>query len=303
VCTFAGACGDSAPIPDHDLHLRVTTDTDDVDLGRPFPLTVVRVWEKDLVPEAWKDDWLAPLAVRLAGTSRRTDDRRVEETLRYDAFAFRLDDVVVPPPTFRATARLGSEARAVQGGELRLRVKRALDPAAPGPPELPGGLLREPVRWGRWGAAAGIAAALTALLLHRRRVAARIPPDAVAADDSPATPPPPTAQERALLRIALLRDRPPRTAAETQSWWVEVSAVLRDYVTEQCAVRAAEMTTDELLAAPAIASAVGDERRRTLAGVLRDCDFVKFARHEPSAAERTRSLGAAESFLRGTGTA
>ena len=156
---------------------------------------------------------------------------------------------------------------------IEVDVERALDPDAPGPPELPGGLLPEPFSW--W-LALGLTA-LAAFLLWPLRPA----PALVAAPAPPPTPPP---QRQALERLARLRTLGPQTRDETQSFYGEATGLLRDFIGD-----AAVLTSDELIA-----------RHEPLAGPLRHCDFVLFARHSPAAAERERMLDGIEAFVRET---
>jgi hypothetical protein len=260
---LAAACGDETPISD--VPLRLSPGTAEVELGKGFPLTVVRTWRRGQTPAAWDDEALAPLEVRLLETTRREDERRVEETRRYLGYAFSLTDVRVPG--------------------LELSVKRALDPAAPGPAELPGEPLPEPSpRWPAWAAVGAALLAAFVLLLRRRRT-----PPAVAAPASSAEPPPPGPQVRALERLARLRRQQPQGHDEVQAYYVETSKVVRDYVAERFAVPADVMTTEQLI-----------EIQAPLARVLPDCDLVKFARHAPTASERERLLDAAENYVRET---
>lgn len=115
-------CGDSGPIPQEEL-FRVTAGVSEVELGRPFPLTVVRVWRKARAQAAWSDDALAPLAVQPEGTARREDERFIEETRRFTARAFTFGKLPVD-----------------------VTVKPTLDPDAPGRPELPE-LPKRPAPW------------------------------------------------------------------------------------------------------------------------------------------------------------
>jgi hypothetical protein len=261
---LAAACGEATPIPDRPL--RITAGAPEVELGKAFPLTVVRTWHKGDAPAAWDDAALAPLEVRLLETSRREDDRRVEETRRYLGYAFSLADVSLPG--------------------LELRVRRALDPEAPGPAELPGDLLPEPSPWRAWAAVGAILLALFALFMwmssRRRRSAAAAPAPAVG-------PPAPGPHVRALERLARLRGRQPQGREEISAFYVEASQVVRDYVGERFAVHATVMTTEELVGVSA-----------PLTRVLPPCDLVKFARHVATASERERLLDAAETYVRET---
>lgn len=255
---FLAGCGAGTPIPETDLLLRVEPGAFEVAPGEPFPLVVTRVWRKDLAPAEWNDKALAPLALRLEHESRRDDGTRVEEIRRYAAHAFSLRDVVVPAVKFPAKAADGVE-RKVSATGFRIRVKPALDPENPGPPELPG----EPPRsraWMWWGVGA---LPLLALLLLRRRK-----PQAVAAP-LPAPEPP---RARAL---------PPDASVE------EAAEIVREHAEGAKGVRALEMTTEEILA-----------RLPALADVLLPADLAKFAARTATAAEREAALAAAERFLR-----
>jgi len=246
ILAFLSACGDTTPISDTPLSIRAAVR--EVALGQAFPLTVVRTWRKDAAPD-WSDAALSPLRVRLLETSRREDSKRVEETREYEAYAFTLD------------------------GVRDVSVRRALDPAAPGPAELPD--LPDPFAW--WPVALGLAAA--ALLLYRRR---RPPPPAVE-EVVQAPPAPPAPHMRALDRIRQLRGN------QDECFYSEATALLRDYIAERFAVNATVMTTEELIA-----------RHATLGDVLRHCDLVQFARHRSTAQDRDRVLDTAEAFVRET---
>ena len=187
ILALAAACGDGTPISD--VPLQVTAGVEEVALGRAFPLTVVRTWSKGSEPADWSDETLVVLPTE---TTRREDGTRVEETRRYDAYAFSLDDLTTP---------------------VELRVKRALDPRQPGPAELPGAVPAKTFPW----RTVGVALAALLLLLRRRRPTAEPPPPE---PDSPAQPAP---HLRALARLARAR------RAELQACYAETAALLRDY--------------------------------------------------------------------------
>ncbi|MHC4973711.1 MAG: hypothetical protein ACYTG3_15405 [Planctomycetota bacterium] len=259
---LAAACGDETPIPDAPLTIRAGAP--EVELGKAFPLTVVRTWSRGQAPAAWNDEALAPIEVRLLEATRREDDRRVEETRRYLGYAFSLTDVRVPG--------------------LELRVKRALDPATPGPAELPGELAEPSSPWPTWAAVGAALLAGFVLLLRRRKM-----PPAVAAPVASPEPPAPGPHVRALERLARLRRQQPQGHDETQAYYVEASEAVRDYVGERFAVPADVMTTEQLI-----------EAQAPLARMMPACDLVKFARHAPTATERERLLDAAETYVRET---
>ncbi len=281
------ACGDESAIPSHDLMLRITAPTEEVELGAGFPLDVVRIWAKDLEPAEWSDDALAPLVAHLEDTTRREDDVRIEETRRYRCYAFQLTDVTVPAVWFTATPRAGGTPREVEGEGFAVRVRPALDPAVPGEVEFPGPPLREPFPWIPWsfGAAFGLLA-LSLLVRHTRR---RRPPDVAAPAPRALFSPAPF-----LDRLRRIRERRPDGPAEMRADYVELAALLREYVAGCFGVGVPQMTSEELVAALAAAEATP---HAALFGLLTGCDLVKFARHVPSAPDRERFLDSAEDFI------
>jgi hypothetical protein len=277
------ACG-GAPIPSEDLLLRIDVETREVELGQAFPLSVTRVWDKRLTPASWHDEVLTPVRLRLLETTRRENNSHVRETRTYAAYVFEPGDVVVPGPAFLAIEKRGGNQRRVDGNELRLRVRSALDPDRPGPVELPD---RLPARrsWLPW-ALGGAALLLIVLLLAKRR------PDQPAAAEPPPSPEAgPASHVRALERIEGLRQQHPQSHAGWLTLCVELSALLRDYLDERFALPAWTMTSEELLAAHPTTS---------LRRALHACDLVKFARHAPRPGQRDQLLDAAEAFVRET---
>jgi hypothetical protein len=282
-----------------DLLVRVASDAAEVEPGRAFSLTVVRVWTKDLVPTAFDARSLAPLSVELEGTSSRDDDRRVEETRRYRARAFTLEDVTLGGVSFAAVPTKGGVARTTKAAPLRLRVRPSLDPKAPSAPEGPGPLPARPFSWVRLGLL-GLLAFLvgslgTTLVLRRRRRLAAAP--VPVAPSTPAGPAPDAAAARALAGV---RAREANTPDERCAQVVEGAEIVRAYVAARFGVPARERTSRELVAALVATESVDDGAKIALAHVLGPADFVKFADRAPSPDERTRVLDAADEFVRRT---
>jgi hypothetical protein len=291
------ACTDGGPIPAEDLLLRITADATEVESGIAFPLTVVRVWNKDLTPTAWDEAALAPLVLRVEETARREDGERVEETRRYRAYAFGAGDVSIPGPLMTATPRAGGPEQTVAGDPVQVRVTPAVDPDDPGPIEWPGEPLREPFPW--TPLAGGVALALVAVVLavRRRRPVSEPEPGEPAAPEV-ARPAPGAV---ALDRLRLLRARDVKDDDAVQALHEDVAVVLRDYVGERCDWPAVYETTEEFVAASAVIRALGAEQTDALRRLLVSCDLVKFARVLPDAADRSGLLDGAEGFV-GEGT-
>lgn len=116
----------SPPAPVEDLVVVVSATTTEVELGRPFGVTVELRWNETLEPEAWSDASLAPLVVRLQDHSRQQRAGQITETRRYQAYAFTSGEVVVPSPFVRAMPRDGGTERLAFADDLVVQVAPAL---------------------------------------------------------------------------------------------------------------------------------------------------------------------------------
>ncbi len=291
------ACGRAEPIPAEPLLIRATTGAVDVPSGAAFPLTVVRVWQKDLDEPKWSDDILAPLVVRPVSTERREDALRIEETRRFRAYAFGSGEIRTAPLRIEATPRGGTTPHVATAEPVVVRVTSALVPGAAGPVELPPGPLRERSPWGAvaLGAAVFVAATYRYVTSRRRRhtAAAFVRNTAPAAPAPPPVPPHVVAAER----LRAIRERAPGDSAAIAADFVEASSIVRDFIAARFAIHSHEQTSEELLAAARRAPEIPAQRLRLLSGFLAACDSVKFAQDAPGAAERTRLLDAADAFI------
>ncbi len=291
---LAAACADRVVIAPDEIALQVVTGAAEVEFGRAIPLTVVRSWRKGLVPQEWGPQAFAPLSLRLVHAARAENATHVQDTRRYDAFVFGRDVVQLTVPAFRARAADGSE-RIATGNDLTLRVSSTLPVADDGVVELPSDLLPEPppsrVHWWLTLGAAGLAGVIALAGWSRWRARAVKSP-AVAIDRAAGTP-----HERAQRRLARLRTQTPEGAAATKVYFIELAAILRDYVAERFNIKSAERTTDEILAASELLALPSHD---LAARALAVCDLVKFARAAPVPPERERALTAVEHFVRDT---
>jgi hypothetical protein len=270
-----------APIPAEDLLVRVDVPTREVAFGRAFDLAVVRVWSKDFAPDRFDPRSLAPLELRADGADRREDGDRVEETLRFRAYAFAPDDLTVPGATLRARPLTGGAPRAVVSEPFALRVLPALrtedsrDPESPTTLELP----VSPTRV--FALVAVLAAAISLLAYLRLRAAARRPSRA-AAGPSPAA------------RLAALHPPSDADPAALDAFYIELSSAVRDHLDRAHGVPAPRLTTEELRRDPTHAERLGPARRDAAADLLAGCDRAKFARAaaEEDAARRLSEAGA-----------
>ncbi len=275
---LAASCGEGRGPAARDLEIRIETDRGEVVLGKGFPLAVVRTFDRDLVPAPWSEASLAPLLVRPVGVERRESAGRIEETLRYLAYAVRFEEVRVPPPRLEAVPKAGGAGRSVTGRGIALRVLPSLDPRNPGAPEPPGPPPAPPGRSPAWTillAAALLAGA--ALVVLRRRPAA--PPEVPAAD-------------RALARLRALR-----ADGDPGEFHDGLSGLLRAFATERHGLRTRERTTEEILGSPETERALGAGGRRALAGLLSGSDLVRFAGRRPGREALARAAADAAAFV------
>jgi MYXO-CTERM domain-containing protein len=184
--------------------------------------------------------------------------------------------------------RVASQGAVATTPELTLQVTSVL-PHAAGDVEAPAPPFAPPASLWPYLAAAGALLALAALAFWRRRR-----PRLAAAQT--ALPPHVTA----LRSLARLRHAPRRTAAEIDGFYVEVSRILRAYVEQRFGWRAPERTTEEFLAELEQGQRLDDGQRRALAGFLRRCDLVKFARLLPGETVHEETFVLAEDFVQGT---
>lgn len=291
VLAFVYGCGGTSIASDADPSISVVAPPE-VEFGKAFPLTIVRTWPIGRSPNAFDDRALAPLATRLESSSVRDADARIEETRRYLCYAFSFDAVLVPSLRMDVASETSSRnGKSARSEPLRLRVKAALDPKAPGAPEGPGAPPGLPPLWLPWLAVALALVALALLERARRRRAARQTP--IPSAPPTATGPGPGPAVAALADLARLRQRRDDDRADI----VEAGDVVRAYAAERFTVPALKMTSRELIAAISPAAAHAGS---SLSGVLRTGDLVKFAEHAPTTEDRDGVLDAAEAFVRAT---
>ncbi len=113
-------------------------------------------------------------------------------------------------------------------------------------------------------------------------------------------PPPPSAWETALAALAALKEKGWIERAESEPFYVELSAIVRRYIEDRFGLRAPERTTEEFLREAAASPALSAAHRRLTENFLVEADLVKFARHRPEADALRAALNAAERLVRET---
>lgn len=266
-----------------DLEIAVRCGAEEVELGEAFVFEVVRSWRRGLVPEPFDPAQLAPLWLQEVGRERREEGGWIHERLRFRAHAFARGAVLVPGPEVRAWPVAGGEPRTARAPDLRLAVRSALAGAPEGEAELDLDLLdvpRRPQHW-PWALAALAVLALWGGFARRRRRRVR----------------PPAPHRAALRDLGELEFRSPGAREEA----IQLSRLLRRYLTERFEVEAAGRTTEELAIELQRRRDLGENDRQSCADILRHCDEVKFRGTAVVAAERARIRRIFRDFVQRTG--
>ena len=109
-------------------------------------------------------------------------------------------------------------------------------------------------------------------------------------------PPPPPAHEVALRRLKKLLEQDWINTGQVEPFFVEVTAIVRDYIEEQFGLHAPEQTTEEFLA-DMVTEPVVARHGDALRPFLTAADEVKFACFTPEKAAMQRAYDTAENFV------
>jgi hypothetical protein len=109
-----------------------------------------------------------------------------------------------------------------------------------------------------------------------------------------------SAYDEAVSQLRALEDRGAPDAEAADSWFVELSAIVRRYLEQRYEIRAPELTTEEFLLVATARPELGPEHRALLTQFLERCDRVKFAGYRPDAEESLATLKAARGFVEDT---
>lgn len=112
-----------------------------------------------------------------------------------------------------------------------------------------------------------------------------------------AAPPPASPWEIAYARLRDLDARQLPQQGDFQTYYIELSDILRHYIEERFNLHAPEETTPEFLAEASFAGALTETHQNLLGQFLRHCDRVKFARYEPTPKEMDMSLAVVLQFV------
>jgi hypothetical protein len=109
-----------------------------------------------------------------------------------------------------------------------------------------------------------------------------------------------SAYDEAVAHLRELEHRGAPDAATADSWFVELSSIVRTYLEKRYEIRAPELTTEEFLLVATARPELREEHRVLLTQFLERCDRVKFAGYRPDAEESLATLAAARGFVEDT---
>lgn len=184
--------------------------------------------------------------------------------------------LTVPAPMLRVR-ELTEEERTLAG---------QFDPALSGRPPLPG----PASRWYTWALVAvlALAAAGVALWLWRKR-ASKAPELTIK-----------PAWEIAYDRLRVLKKRKLPEAGKYETYYVDLSSILRYYIEGRFRIHAPERTTPEFLDEIRQAGMMTDEHEQFLETILQHCDNVKFAQYMPRDEQMGKSFAGVLRFVKET---
>ena len=113
-------------------------------------------------------------------------------------------------------------------------------------------------------------------------------------------PPAPPASQLALEALRRLHARGLIEKQQFETYYVSLSAIVREYLENGLNLRAPEMTTEEFLSVAARDRQLSAVQQARLAEFLSQADLVKFARHRPGLEESEAAYRAARRFVEET---
>ena len=222
----------------------------------------------------------------------RTENGRVVTGRWFRLTTFETGQHLLPGPTIRYR-QPGGERERIDGEDVSIAVLSLLAEAGQNPTlqdiKPPEAL---PFDWWPYGlvAVAGLILAGLGggLFFYLRR-----PAPAVA-------PPVPPASQLALEALRRLHARGLIEKQQFETYYVSLSAIVREYLEDGLNLRAPEMTTEEFLSAAARDCQLSPIQQERLAEFLSQADLVKFARHRPGLEESEAAYQAARRFVEET---
>lgn len=109
-----------------------------------------------------------------------------------------------------------------------------------------------------------------------------------------------SAFEVASERLSRLEKKGLPDAAQADTWYVELSSIVRTYIEDRYGLKAPELTTEEFIRAVGKSESIAKEHRPLLNQFLERCDRVKFAGYRPGTNESAEAIASAARFLEET---
>jgi hypothetical protein len=108
------------------------------------------------------------------------------------------------------------------------------------------------------------------------------------------------AYQEAIAKLRSLEARGAPDSDTADTWFVELSSIVRSYLEHRYDIRAPELTTEEFLGAASRSPELTEAHRTQLSQFLERCDRVKFAGYRPESNESIDTLAAARAFVEET---
>ncbi len=297
LCVFASAASFAAvATPVGPLTLTAKVDPRSVTIGAPFRYTlqIAANTDVEVVVPSLGGQIGEFQVIDFGEASPRQAGQRVELERWFTLVTYAVGDRTIPGPTVQYREP-GGELQSVAAPDAVVTIESLLDRAS-ATPATDVRDIKGPVTVPRdytallWIALAVVAVvALIAGLyfwLNRpqpRRVIAARPP-----------------HELALEALARLRADRLAEQGRQEEFYVRLSAIVRRYLEARFHLRAPEMTSEEFLQIAQRDPQLTPPQRARLGQFLNEADLVKFARHQPEAADAERAHDAAREFVTAT---
>ncbi|HEY0254664.1 MAG TPA: hypothetical protein VGC41_24225 [Kofleriaceae bacterium] len=109
-----------------------------------------------------------------------------------------------------------------------------------------------------------------------------------------------SAYDEAVGKLRVLEETGAPDPDRADAWFVELSAIVRDYLEQRYEIRAPDLTTEEFLNVATQNPNLKTDHRALLTAFLERCDRVKFAGYRPDSEESLATLSAARAFVEDT---
>lgn len=274
--------------------VRASVDRDEVTIGDPIRYTISVTAPAGVEVEIpLLGEQLGDFAVLDFGDlPPRTENNRVVTSRWFRLTIFQTGHHLLPGPTVHYR-RSTEEQHRIDSNDVSIMVISLLAQSDQNstirdikPPEVP------PFDWRPYGLATVAVLVLAGLggglFFYLRR-----PSPAVAQ-------PAPAAYQVALEDLRRLRAQGLIEKEQFETYYVSLSAVVREYLEDGLKLRAPEMTTEEFLSAAARDGQLSTVQQDRLAEFLSRADLVKFARHRPGLDESEAAYQAARRFIEET---